>query len=234
MELFVGTSGWAYPWNNGGSLDWYVSESGLNAVELNMSFYRLPFEKMINSWAVKGKTLRWVVKVNRMITHVYKFSTEALKFWERFFNLFKPLDSLISFYLFQLPPSTGSDAAYVIESFINRIGLNGRVALEARNIEWFSEAYVKWAERLGAVFVSVDCPKLPLDIYNVNGVVYVRMHGRSAWYTHYYSEAELQEVSERIFKVKPERVYVFFNNDRGMLENGRRMLQLLKDRFNVS
>ena len=229
MNIFVGTSGWAYPWNTGGNLDWYISESGLNAVELNMSFYRLPFERMIDSWSVKGKPLRWVVKVNRMITHVYKFSAEALKFWDKFFNLFKPLDSLIDFYLFQLPPSTRPVAASLIADFISSINLKGRVAFEARNIEWFNEAYIKWAENLEAVFVSVDCPKLPLNIYNVNGLVYVRMHGRSAWYTHYYSEAELKEVSERILKTKPDKVYVFFNNDKGMLENAQSMLQILRE-----
>jgi uncharacterized protein YecE (DUF72 family) len=39
MELFVGTSGWFYSWNPDGSFDWFCRFSGLNAVELNMSFY---------------------------------------------------------------------------------------------------------------------------------------------------------------------------------------------------
>ncbi|MEM4061454.1 MAG: DUF72 domain-containing protein, partial [Desulfurococcaceae archaeon] len=29
MEVYVGTSGWLYDWNEGASLDWYVEESGL-------------------------------------------------------------------------------------------------------------------------------------------------------------------------------------------------------------
>jgi uncharacterized protein YecE (DUF72 family) len=40
MELFVGTSGWFYSWNPDGSFDWFSRFSGLNAVELNMSFYK--------------------------------------------------------------------------------------------------------------------------------------------------------------------------------------------------
>ncbi|MEM2358961.1 MAG: DUF72 domain-containing protein, partial [Nitrososphaerota archaeon] len=35
---FVRTSGWLYDWNSGGTLDWYLANSGLNAVELNASF----------------------------------------------------------------------------------------------------------------------------------------------------------------------------------------------------
>ena len=42
VEVYVGTSGWMYPWNLGRSLEWYVNHSGLNAVELNASFYRIP------------------------------------------------------------------------------------------------------------------------------------------------------------------------------------------------
>ena len=37
LRVYVGTSGWAYFWNPDG-LDWYVRNSGLNAVELNASF----------------------------------------------------------------------------------------------------------------------------------------------------------------------------------------------------
>ncbi|MEM4399353.1 MAG: DUF72 domain-containing protein [Candidatus Nitrosocaldus sp.] len=72
MESFIGTSGWFYPWNPDGSLDWFVRFSGLNAVELNMSFYRFPSPNMVRSWAAKGKALRWAIKVNRLITHTYR------------------------------------------------------------------------------------------------------------------------------------------------------------------
>jgi len=38
MKIFVGTSGWSYSWNEGGNFDWFVENSNLNAVELNVSF----------------------------------------------------------------------------------------------------------------------------------------------------------------------------------------------------
>ncbi len=77
MECFVGTSGWFYSWNADGGFDWFAKFSGLNAVELNMSFYRFPFPSMIRSWAFKGKALRWAIKVNRLITHTFKFGQRA-------------------------------------------------------------------------------------------------------------------------------------------------------------
>ncbi len=53
MKFYVGTSGWAYKWNKGGNLEWYLENSGLNAVELNASFYRFPFPNQIKGWVKK-------------------------------------------------------------------------------------------------------------------------------------------------------------------------------------
>jgi len=204
-----------------------VRHSGLNAVELNMSFYRYPFPNMVRSWASKGKTLRWAVKVNRLITHAFKFNERAHVLWQKFQNLFAPLEPSIDFYLFQLPPSITPKSIQTIENFITKTGLGKRCALEVRNMKWFDKPYIEWASKLNITWVSVDSPDFPLNIYNTNGIVYERMHGRTAWYSHYYTDQELKEVAERIKKVSPEKVYVFFNNNHAMLENARRMLQIL-------
>jgi len=62
QEVRVGTSGWYYDWNPDLSLDWYVQNSGLNAIELNASFYRFPYKNQITSWARNGRSLSWAVK----------------------------------------------------------------------------------------------------------------------------------------------------------------------------
>lgn len=228
MDFFVGTSGWYYPWNEKRSLDWFVANSDLNAVELNASFYRFPFNSMVKSWARKGKALRWAVKVNRFITHVFKFSDKAFNTWQKFRDLFAPLDANIDFYLFQLPPRTTSESAASIENFVEKTDLQRRFALEVRNLKWFDEAWVSWAAKLGITWVSVDSPELPLSVFNTNGLVYERMHGRTEWYAHHYSDEELEEVAEKIAKAKPEKAYVFFNNDSAMLENSRKMRDIFK------
>ncbi|MEM3551988.1 MAG: DUF72 domain-containing protein [Candidatus Bathyarchaeia archaeon] len=226
MKFFVGTSGWFYSWNTEGSLDWFVKNSGLNAVELNMSFYRFPYSNMVRSWAVKGKKLKWAIKVNRLITHTFKFSGRAFEYWERYCNLFAPLEPFIDFFLFQLPPSMTPKHMQILERFIEKTSLGERFALEVRNNKWFDEKYIEWASKLGITWVSVDSPDFPLDIFNTNGIVYERMHGRTAWYSHYYTHMELQEVAEKILKVNPEKVYVFFNNNHAMLENAKEMLKI--------
>ncbi|MEM4285977.1 MAG: DUF72 domain-containing protein [Candidatus Nitrosocaldus sp.] len=228
MESFIGTSGWFYSWNPDGSLDWFVRFSGLNAVELNMSFYRFPSPNMVRSWAAKGKALRWAIKVNRFITHTVKFGKRAFEIWQRFHELFSPLEPNIDLYLFQLPPSITPKSLPVIEEFIARAGLKERFALEVRNMRWFDKTYIDWASKLGITWVSTDSPDYPLEIYNTNTIVYERMHGRTAWYSHYYTDEELRGVAEKILKTRPEKVYVFFNNDHAMLENARTMQKILK------
>lgn len=231
VKIFVGTCGWYYDWNEGRSLDWYVKNSGLNAVELNASFYRFPFPNQIKGWVRKGKDLRWSIKVNRLVTHQYKFDKRALESWKKFKKLFEPLDKFVDFYLFQLPPSYKASNFHDLEKFVRKTKLGKRFALECRSEEWFSKEYVKWAKEIGITFVSVDAPKFSRDIFNTSGLVYERIHGRSGWYSHDYSRKELKEIAEKIFNVRPraKKVYVFFNNNHAMLSNARSMLKIMRN-----
>jgi len=228
MDIYVGTSGWLYIWNEEGSLDWYVRQSGLNAVELNMSFYRYPSRKAVKSWAEKGRSLAWSIKVNRLITHVYRLGDKAIDAWRRFEELFSPMDHLIHHYLFQLPPMLGPRAAARIEEFASKTRLESRLALEWRNPEWFSEKWIRWAEGLGLTLVSVDSPDQPGMVMKSGQSIYLRMHGRTAWYSHDYTDEELSEIANKIVEKSPSSVYVYFNNDHAMLKNARRMLSILR------
>lgn len=102
MEIYVGTSGWFYSWNKEKNFTWYVENSRLNAVELNASFYRFPFPNQINSWAQKGKNIRFSIKVSRRVTHIHHLSQESYPVWEAFLQLFSPLQSLIDFLSFPI------------------------------------------------------------------------------------------------------------------------------------
>jgi uncharacterized protein YecE (DUF72 family) len=57
------------------------------------------------------------------------------------------------------------------------------------------------------------------------------MHGRTAWYSHYYLDEELEEVADKIIKAKPAKAYIFFNNNHAMLENSRKMLKILEEKI---
>jgi len=222
-EVFVGTSGWSYSWNQGNSLEWYVQHSGLNAIELNMSFYRFPYPNMVKSWAVKGKDLAWVVKVHRSITHFQKLAPASAAGFERFKKLFVPLEDCIHYYLFQLPPSfTDLDK---LEQFVGQIGTE-KFAVEFRHPTLFTDELRAWGKNHGVLLVSIDAPRLPTVVMS-DTIVYERIHGRTGWYSHDYSNEELTEIKERILAENPKRVYLFFNNNHAMLENAVRMHRLL-------
>ncbi len=225
----MGTSGWLYDWNPESSFDWYVAHSGLNAVELNASFYRFPFRNQVLSWARKGGGLRWAVKVNRYVTHIKRLKPEAFNTWVRFHELFKPLDPHIDFYLFQLPPSMArsEESLARVRDFAVRTGLGPRFAVEFRHESWFNKETLSMLRDLGITVVSVDEPGLTW-VASTNGIVYLRLHGRNEWYAHNYTREELRELVNEVLRLRPSRVYVFFNNNHWMLDNARLMLRMLR------
>ena len=222
MEVFIGTSGWSYNWNEGKSLEWYVNHSGLNAIELNMSFYRFPYPNMVKSWSKKGKQLTWVIKVHRSITHHKKLGKESYVIFERFQDIFKPLEDYIHYYLLQLPPRFNN--LDVLDLFIDECKCE-KLCIEFRNQSLFNDEIIQWGKKKGVLIVSVDAPNMPRTIMS-NRIIYERIHGRTGWYSHDYSRKELLDIKNRILSVNPELVYMFFNNNHAMLENGRAMYNL--------
>ncbi len=227
MKIFVGTSGWYYDWNTDLTLDWYIEHSGLNAIELNASFYRFPFPNQVKSWTKKGKPLHWVIKVNRLITHRMRFSEKAFATWQKFLRLFASMDNYIDYFLFQLPPSITPKAQDTIASFLKKAKIAKKCAFEARNEKWFTTEMVQWAQALGITWVSIDAPEFTRDIFKTTKNVYVRVHGRTAWYHHNYNSRELKDIARRIVAVKPNRIYIFFNNNHSMLKNAQAMQEIL-------
>jgi uncharacterized protein YecE (DUF72 family) len=222
MKVFVGTSGWYYEWNKKKNLDWFVENSGLNSVELNASFYRFPSKTQIEGWKVKGKELRWSVKVHRSITHWHQFSESSLEIWENFQNLFEPMDHLIDFYLFQAPPKFNDPAKAI--KFAEATKLGERFALEIRNKKLLGNKEL-YAEAMKKVtLVSVDSPDYWDKIFPGKNV-YMRMHGREGWYNYDYSQEEIEETLEKITQLKPKKVYIYFNNNHNMLKNAQNTLK---------
>lgn len=222
MEIFIGTSGWSYNWNEGKSLSWYIHNSNLNAIELNMSFYRFPYPNMVKSWVNKGKQLAWVIKVHRSITHYKKLNKESYDIFEKFQKLFKPLENCIHYYLIQLPPRfTDID---VLDRFIDECNCD-KICVEFRHHSLFTDKIILWGKKKGVLIVSVDAPDMPRKIMSEK-IIYERIHGRSEWYAHNYTREELIDIKNNIISNHPEQLYIFFNNHL-MFDNAKAMSLLL-------
>ncbi|QKQ99453.1 DUF72 domain-containing protein [Metallosphaera tengchongensis] len=216
MEIYVGTSGWSYSWNKGRNLSWYEENTGFNAVELNFSFYRVPTKRQVDEW--KQHKIRWSIKVHRSITHVERLS--SLDAWHQFKESVEGLNP--DFYLFQLPPSFKLNQENMdrVIKFEHEVGR--KMAIEFRDTEWY-----KANLHLESTQVSIDSP-IGVIIAMSSDTVYLRMHGRGDWYLYNYRDEDLREDVMKIVELSPKRVYVFFNNDQWMLENGRKMMEILK------
>ena len=75
----------------------------------------------------------------------------------------------------------------------------------------------------------MDVPSLPWKMFSTNGALYLRLHGREAWYAYVYTEEELREIMETMKGLDASKKYIYLNNDHGMLPNGRFLMQNLRD-----
>ncbi|MCL4404718.1 DUF72 domain-containing protein [Candidatus Marsarchaeota archaeon] len=217
MKTYIGTSGWLYGWNKQGTLEWYIKNSGMNAMELNSSFYRFPYKNQIKSWSERGKRLAWVIKVNRVITHVHMLNGKSYGYYESFTSSFSPFGKNLKLFLLQMPPRFSTNMKARLIDFVKSFN-EKKMAIEFRHSSWYSYDFSKLD--FGGVIVSPDSPEFNNMAIKKNGCVYLRFHGRKEWYDYRYNDKELYAMAQKVKDLKPKTLYAFFNNDMYMMENG--------------
>lgn len=223
-EVLIGTSGYSYDhWSNGvfyppglSKSKWleYYSEH-FQTVELNVTFYRLPEEKVFTGW--HGRTpdaFRFAVKGNRFITHIKRLANLGDSL-ETFAGRIKLLKEKCSVVLWQLPPSMKVD----LERFdqfcrLARKAVHKRQAFEFRNESWFTDQVYDILEKHDFSLCLADAPR---DIGGpiAADYVYVRRHGPSGLYEGNYTKKHLGDYAKDIVRwlKNGKDVYVYFNND---------------------
>jgi uncharacterized protein YecE (DUF72 family) len=147
-QLFVGTSGWAYPsWKP----DFYPAKlaqkkflghyaTQLNTVEVNFTFRQLVKESTIQNWIRETPPhFRFGVKAHQVITHIKRLkSTED--FLPRFLSTIEPLAAAgkLGPVLFQLPPNLKADAE-LLKAFLALLPRTLPAAFEFRHDSWFAD-----------------------------------------------------------------------------------------------
>jgi uncharacterized protein YecE (DUF72 family) len=148
-QLFVGTSGWAYPsWKP----DFYPAKlaqkkflshyaTQLNTVEVNFTFRQLVKESTIQNWIEQTPAaFRLGVKAHQVITHIKRLKgTED--FVPRFLATIEPLAAAgkLGPVLFQLPPNLKQDVG-LLKDFLATLPRTLPAAFEFRHDSWFADS----------------------------------------------------------------------------------------------
>jgi uncharacterized protein YecE (DUF72 family) len=240
-EFNVGCSGWFY-WHwrevfypqSMPTKDWFEYYArNFPTVELNAPFYSWPTVNTVKTWVRQAgaKNFIYTVKVCELITHVKRFSRTQLLVKD-FGFIADLLGTHMGCFLFQLPPSFQYTAAR-LKNILAQLDSTRRNVVEFRHCSWWNPKVYAAFRQAGVIFCSCSAPNLPDELIATADDVYIRFHGRTQWYRHDYSPAELGVWVERIHAIGCKRVWAYFNNDRDAhaIKNAKELTKQLKRTF---
>ncbi len=238
VNLYIGTSGWAYDHWLGGFypqglprtkwLEFYNQH--FSTVELNSSFYHMPSEKAFTTWRQKSSdNFVYAVKVSRLITHLKRLRNIAEPL-ENFLQRAQILGAKLGPLLYQLPPNMRRNDA-VLEDFLNLLPPQLCHVFEFRNESWFDEAVFDLLRKHNAGFCIYDAPGFTTPLVATASFAYLRFHGSEYLYGSCYSDPELKEWAKRIGQLGQglTSIYIYFNNDTEAfaVKNAKRLSDML-------
>ena len=216
MRLLAGTSGFAYKQWKGPfypedlrddeMLGYYAGR--LATVEINNTFYRMPRESVVASWADQTPDgFRFVLKASRKITHFGRLKNVESEL-EYFLRVSTVLGPKRGPSLFQLPPTMKKDAAR-LRDFVALLPRAWPAAFEFRHASWFDdETYDILRARNAALCVAdkgTDEDATPLMATADWG--YVRLRAET------YDEADLTRWIATLGNQPWQVTYVFFKHE---------------------
>ncbi len=221
MKVYrLGCSGWSYG-------DWigkFYSEEctqktmleeyarHFDTVEINMSFYRLPFENMVKSWRTRTpEGFLFCPKMSRTVTHIKKLS-DCDELVSQFVARMSILGEKLGPILIQVHPGLKPDKDR-LEDFLRTLPSSLRFAMEFRSKGWFSPEIHTLLEKYGIATCLIDSPKFLITDEATAPFSYVRWHGRESWYNYDYSKKEIKEWADILKALPVDTVYGFWNND---------------------
>ncbi len=220
-NLYVGTSGWAYPtWKPG----FYPAElparaflynyaARLTSVEVNYTFRKLHTEPQLREWlAATPPGFRFSFKAPQRITHFQRLRASDQAVAE-FVAAIAPAREAgkLGPLLFQLPPNFKADPSRLAE-FLNQPALAGtslQIACEFRHPTWFTEPIYEILRRHNAALCIAESDDLVTpDITTADFRCYrLRRTGG-------YSRPKLNAFAERFATLaSAQQVFVYFKHE---------------------
>jgi uncharacterized protein YecE (DUF72 family) len=217
-QLFVGTSGWAYPsWKpefypeklaQKKFLNHYATQ--LNTVEVNFTFRQLVKESTITNWLEQTPAnFRFGVKAHQVITHIKRLKATE-DFLPRFLATIAPLASAhkLGPVLFQLPPNLKADAA-LLKDFLALLPRTLPAAFEFRHESWFTDSTWEALKSRGVALCVAETEERTTPDVVTGPFAYYRF--RKPSYTQDERRAMLARIAEHISAGRD--VFAYFKHE---------------------
>jgi uncharacterized protein YecE (DUF72 family) len=215
MKIYVGTSGYGYREWKGIFYPEKISPKEMlsfyserfNAVEINNTFYRMPREGVLSSWAgqVPGDFV-FALKAPQVITHLKQLRNVGEE-TGYLFRTVSVLDRKLGPVLFQFPKSFHADHP-ALKDFLGLIPVNMSCALEFRSPSWLGGEILDLLHERGCSLCIADADENPAhEIISTASWGYLRLRRSD------YTDADLSQWRERILSQEWERAFVFFKHE---------------------
>ena len=218
MRVAVGTSGYSYKeWKGhfypddlkpSDFLRYYGTR--FRTVEINNTFYRMPTEELLASWATQVPDgFTFVLKASQKMTHRKRLK-ECGEELQYFVRTAATLGDKLGPTLFQLPPYLKKDLPR-LQDFLTLLPQGWRAAFEFRDASWFDEEVTGLLKAHGAALVAAetDPDESPLEVPFVPTTDwgYLRLRRKA------YDHAALAAWAAKIQGAGWREAFVFFKHE---------------------
>lgn len=215
MKIYVGTSGYAYNEWKGKFYPERISpkemlrfySERLRAVEINNTFYHMPTEGVLSSWAEQvPDSFLFAIKAPQVITHLKRLRNVSSE-TEYLFRTLSVLGRKLGPILFQFPGSFHADRS-ALQAFLDMIPGNMSCSFEFRSRSWLDVEILGLLRGKRFSLCIADSDDNPTDeIVSTAPWGYLRLRRSD------YTDADLSQWAGKILVQKWGKVFVFFKHE---------------------
>jgi len=179
----------------------------LSTVEVNNTFYHMPKESVLTSWAEQVPSdFVFALKAPQIITHIRQLRN-VFEQTEYLFKSLSALDRKLGPILFQFPKSFHADPP-ALEDFLALIPSTAACAFEFRSPSWLDSGMPSLLRQKGCSLCIADTDDNPArEIISTTLWGYLRLRRSD------YTDFDLSQWVERILSQKWEKAYVYFKHE---------------------
>jgi|SRR5208283_3068656 len=214
MKIYIGTSGYGYKeWKGkfypekirpGEMLGYYSGR--LASVEINNTFYHMPTERVLTSWAEQvPDDFVFALKAPQLITHMKRLRNVREE-TEYFFRTLSVLENKLGPVLFQFPRSFHADRQ-ALEGFLDLVPGNMSCAFEFRSPSWLDVQILDLMRDRGCSLCTSDDENPANEIVRTGPWGYLRLRRSD------YTDADLSQWMEKILSQDWDKAFVFFKHE---------------------